>query len=1004
LLAPKTAVVAAPRAAGCRGGWDAWLAVVVCLIVLVPRLAAAGPPTAVPSIGTYAQNQTKRTTALAVEAADVSLIIYRGGEALPDGESVPNNGARVVGSVRYELSRPARAGDTLHLLNFAASMPVEPVELVETALETYIDGPFKPGALRIIDHAGTRSIERVGEHRAVVVHPEAGVTTVTLEYAVTVPKRYWPFGCVRKRCSLSGAVAPLPSVPAKGGRYLPEGGRVVVPVRWTVDARLAGDPTRRPGGRPGATPLPRPYEVVVVGGDGRRSAYPSVFWGPRWYRAKQIHRGVEIEVLHMRRRPSAQTPDERFVQLRRDLPGHALAIATEAVDLLTHIEGPQGPDSAITFVHGPLRSAVAEAHPDVVVLSDHALEIFPSDRLAKFHLVAVARSTFDMLARRAFTGTHDPSTDLWLPGMVAFAQTSLWRQARDTRDEFAADILRNLTFVPAVDRFLYTQQAAFSQSYFRGVEDAPAIRNHPLWYSHALPTGRRIHEKLVDTIGPRALGEYYERMTVAHGDDPQAVAEHAWGHTLDWFFDQWLGPYPSVDYVLHRVQSERLEGDAGWSHTIAVERVAKRPVIEPVQVFVEERDGTQHHLIWNGELRGQGGGASESLSDEPATGTHTWSLQTSSKIKNVRLDPRSRLLQQAQAPHENVDPRFNDRRPHSFRFLYTGAGFSFAASEFFTATTPSARLNAIAGFANFEGSLRRDLRVSGNGQIFRDRENRIGGGLGTNFGFGRKVNNQRRRARVRVATTAALLDPRNLDPRGGLRLVERLALIDNTRRFGWWPQRGHLLSVGVSARHTLRVDGEGNDDRHDIAVGAGWAQLWPIAQDHVLATLLSADVVVPLDGALEFRGLLRTGGIGGLTGYAADEVFGRALSLAKFEYRHVYVRDLDLNFAHAAYLRTLGGTAFVGVGSTSRCDSYSGWFGKDSYYAHVGYGLSGYFSILGVTPQLAKLDVSVPLVRRTDVQCLGETLPDYLAEVQGLPNANPLLPPFNINLSFVQSF
>ena len=45
------------------------------------------------------------------------------------------------------------------------------------------------------------------------------------------------------------------------------------------------------------------------------------------------------------------------------------------------------------------------------------------------------------------------AVDLWLPGMLALSITQLWQSTREQADEFAADILRNFTFVPAVDRF-----------------------------------------------------------------------------------------------------------------------------------------------------------------------------------------------------------------------------------------------------------------------------------------------------------------------------------------------------------------------------------------------------------------------------------------------------------------------------------------------------------------------------------------------------------------------
>ena len=97
-------------------------------------------------------------------------------------------------------------------------------------------------------------------------------------------------------------------------------------------------------------------------------------------------------------------------------------------------------------------------------------------------------------------------------------------------------------------------------------------------------------------------------------------------------------------------------------------------------------------------------------------------------------------------------------------------------------------------------------------------------------------------------------------------------------------------------------------------------------------------------------------------------------------------------------------TSLLGAAATlSECDSYSGWFSRDSFYGHVGYGLTAQTEIFGVTPQFFRLDASVPLVRRRTT-CLGEQLPDYLAEVQGVESAAVLLPRVNLNVTFVQPF
>lgn len=950
---------------------------------------------------------------LAIAAVDVRLELWRGGEIGPGGARIRRSGAWVQGLATYTLTRPATSGERVRLLDFAAALAEEPTlsptdrkGLDEVALANYADGPFDPGGMTVNGHWGLDELLVVGPRKDLVVVLPAGATEFTLRYVIDVPHRYWPFGCVRGRCSLSGALAPLPSTRAKGGEYLPEGGRVVAPARWTLSAELATPGDVRPGARAEHPRALLDDELIVVGGKGETVPYPSVFFGTRWHETSRYHRGAQLRVHTMQPRPSGQVPDDRRIQLRSDLAGIALEIAEEIVELMGALGQPPPPDEPLVIIQGPLRAQVAEMHPGVVVISDQAFQIFPSKVVRKFHEDAIARSIADALVEARLRGRHDPSTDLWLGGAIGFSVLELWRVLREQRDAFAHDLLSRLTFVPAVDRFLYTQQASFSSQYFRGVEDEMRVRNHPLWFAHELPTGRRLHEKLADTLGRPRMKELYDELLAHPSRDPQQVAERVWGRELDWFFAQWLGPYPKLDYSVADVQSTRQGAgpDAQWLHRITIRKESLVPVVEPVQVLVTEKGGKAHFLVWNGELGDAAGAEStKALAREPTKGEHVFELRTAGKLKSVRIDPRTRTVQTPLAPHTNVDPLFNDRHPRSFRFLYTGVGLSIAASEFLSARTATARLNAIAGFASFEGSFRRDLRRTGHVLVARDRETDIALGAGANFWFGDKINRQRRRARVRTFATIASLNGRSLDPRGGLRIIETLALVDDTRGFAWWPERGRLLSIGAVARHTLRLSGE-RDHRHDFVLDAAWVHLWRIAKDHVIATSVYLETVVPLVRAPEFRGLARVGGIGGLSGYNADEAFGLGLASFQAEYRHVFVNDMRLNFVHLAWLRSLGGVLFAGAASASQCSSLKGWFAANSWYGTVGYALTGYLSILGVTPQLVRLELAVPLVRYQNEKCLDKALPNYLADVQGVPNAKALLPPVTVNLTFQQSF
>ncbi|MFO7562410.1 MAG: hypothetical protein R6X02_07180 [Enhygromyxa sp.] len=948
-----------------------------------------------------------------VAGVRVELTVWRGGDRPPGRDRIPRRRAEVEGRASYRLAAPSVAGQRLVLLDYAEVLREEPRDLDEIAISTYVAGPSERArttilAVRLPDGRELPSM-RLGARRDLVIELPAGVEQVSVEYRVEVPHRYWPLGCVWRRCSLSAAVAPLPSESAHGGVWLPTGGRVVTPVPWTVErVRFGAVPDWVPGTAPTAEQdkaLEGQELIVTREALEPRApiAYPSIFWGPRWHHSERWHRGVKLRVLHISPRPGDHYPDDHILHPIPDAAGHALAIASEAIDVAAAVGVEPPPDAALTIVQGPLRSDVSMFHPSAVMLSDQYLELLATQRFAKFHDVQLARTVCDTIAYAHFVGQQDPSTELWLTGSLGVALAQLWQRSRELRDEFAVDLLASLSFVPSIDSFLYTGQASFSSAYFRGSEDQMPIRTHPLFFANELPSGRRIHEKLSDLLADAELGRFYATIVADPDSDPIAAAERAWGRELGWFFEQWLGPYPEVDYSVASVESEKLE-DGRWRHEILIVRDGDRPLVEPVQLYVTERGGAEHYLVWNGEAE-----PGRALLEQPSRARHLFVLETERRLAVVRLDPRARLVETSRTPTgplnrgDNNDPLFNNRDPGSARFIYTGIGLSVAASELATASTSQARLNAITAFFAFEASLRRDLRRSGNFLVFTDPETIFGGSAAGNFYFGPKRNRQNRRLRLRVGGSVAWLNQTGLDAAGGIRLIESVRLSHDTRKFALWPSRGHLLAGGVAVSQTVRLDGS-TDHRYALDFDFGWAQMWPLAHHHVLATLVEASVVVPLASKLEFRTLERGGGIGGLSGFTRNELFGRAVARALVEYRHVILDDLRVPLLNLIFVRSIGGALFGGVSTLSECDSFAGWFGRDRWFGQVGYGLNARVQWFGVLPQFFRIDAAVPIGRRRGQQCLGVTLPDYLAEVQGVDDVERLLPPFNINVTFNQPF
>ncbi len=178
------------------------------------------------------------------------------------------------------------------------------------------------------------------------------------------------------------------------------------------------------------------------------------------------------------------------------------------------------------------------------------------------------------------------------------------------------------------------------------------LRLHPLYFSHPLPTGRRIHEKMVDLLTPSQREAFYEKVVRERTADPVAAGRGGLRALAAWFFDQWLATYPEVDYSVHKVDSEQ-QGDGRWRHTITIRREAEHAAIEPVQVLATERGGQRHYLVWNGST-----GSGTNIEVSPGTGTidHVFTLETQHKLRSVMGGP-------AHAPARGAAGEAAQRRP-----------------------------------------------------------------------------------------------------------------------------------------------------------------------------------------------------------------------------------------------------------------------------------------------------------------------------------------------------
>lgn len=877
--------------------------------------------------------------------------------------------------IEYRLSkRPDR------LISFAAHWR-DPQEQDELVASTYLHHPYV-GADLSLRHAEWNGEEV--ELKPLDAHSfayPAGQGRLVLRAKLKVPRGKWPLGCVRGRCASVGALALLPA------RFDPKSEQAW-PLKASYEIRWSGPH--------------RPKDLVVhdsAARQGQPIVAPALFWGldagPLRRRSSFWHRGLQVQI------DGALAPRHRSLQnvarwpWPRNQRGHLETLAKEAIDtaLAQGISPRFG--QRLRLVVGPLHAQMAQSYAGLVLVSDRYLDTMPMARFSKFHDASVVRGILDALAFGVFVEDANPRDLLWLPGAVGASMVPAWRSARRFRDEDMTQILSPVGFIPGVDDLLYSGQASQAGSFFRSADDDLKLRRHPMYFSNHTPTGFRIYRKLSQRIGEKDFAAWRSQMLAHPEKDPQALARSVGGKDLAAFFEQWLGPYPSVDYAVTKVQSRACA--EGHCHKISLRRYADDQIHEGVQLAVRSKDGTRKDIMW----RPKGTGDVQEVI----------SVFTPAPLDHVELDPEHRLLESAREPTRfferkaQGDPRFNNRSPGDLRLVYTGVYVSLALSELLRAKTRDAKLRSFSGFLSWEAGLKRDLRRMFTFSLSKGRSNWLAGSVGMTLQFGRKITGNRRLYALRMGAYLAWLTDAGLDRQGGIGGTWRLSLGRDTRRFARAPQGGHRSRISL-ARHDdwLAPRKERLMHRSDWSVGVSHAKYIRLAHNHVLALQGKATASF-LQSRDMFRGLVRAGGIGGLSGFGADELFGRAVAMLKAEYRHIFFDSLRWNLLGLVWVKDIGGAAFAGTAFVSDCEGMSGFGKTQNYVGQVGYGITSRYDILGIAPQMMRIGVAVPLGRARR-RCLGRSFPEELAKRQGLDagRASELLAPFGLNISFSHDF
>ncbi|HEY6476520.1 MAG TPA: hypothetical protein VI456_08040, partial [Polyangia bacterium] len=666
-----------------------------------------------------------------------------------------------------------------------------------------------------------------------------------------------------------------------------------------------------------------------------------------------------VRYLHRNPRPPG-SEDLTLPYVREDVTGLVLKTAERALQLADAmlcrvrcapskiVLPPLPPDPAltlpITLIEVPLRHQLVQAHGNVILVSDQIFRIFPIKTLRKYHHQELARAIFTAVVDARIGPTETPADRNLAAGVLGSYLAEFYALIQYKKLEYAADLLRPLDFVPAVDQLIYAPLLASSSTYFGDVQDEDRIRDDVrLFADPSAPSPRLVYSKLLDLVGGTAFPGLAHK-ALDQGEPLRRAASETFGADLGWFWRQWLGPLPRVNY---RLEAVRVTPRAGGGDHVEIDvRREGELVREPVEVAVVDRAGGTQSLRW-----------------DDATAAHRFAVDLPAGLKSVEVDPRERLVETALGSlRPSDDPRYDNRRPLRWRLLYEGFG---------------ALLNITALTANFEAAFllkpQHDLRHAILLTAYHTEKTDIGAGGAYFWNFGRQADKNTLSSYLLGGLNVSRINPNfglgaasTAPALPGTQASGRLVMAHDTRDFLYDPWYAVGASLGVGYTLTALEDGK---NLSQVSVGAGALRLIEMAPGHVLA--LNATVAATFGDLQVPVQLTDAGGLTGLSGYFAGVLLGRANAVGSLQLRDDYVSGLDWNLLHFTTVRGFAGTLFGDVGAVSGCDDYQ--FSRQNVFYDVGYSFRVLHDAFGVYQQLLAVGVGIPINPRPPAgTCLGQ--------------------------------
>jgi hypothetical protein len=587
----------------------------------------------------------------------------------------------------------------------------------------------------------------------------------------------------------------------------------------------------------------------------------------------------------------------------------------------------------LVLVDIPAWDRIAQQGPGPILVSDRLWTLFPVEAALWFHDLALARATAAQFAWQGLQAKEKPEDRYIVADVIGSYFAERYSKDIHKKSRTVKDLIGFLSFVPTVDNLLYAPEIPFREVYYQSVEEPDLLRDEPWRSANRLPRGKRVLGKFEDLVGRKATDRLIRDLMTSDKPFEDLVLREL-GRDGGWFFDQWLGDYPKVNYLVGEIEDAAIEG--GIRHRVEVKREGDQ-IREPVTVRIIDDDNLYKDVIWDGQGER---GLVEWISKAP--------------LDNVRIDPEGRLVEAPEliGDHPLADnyDRLPWRPPMVTRVLISGD------------------LTAGDVYVDLGARLRRMYDVSNTFSLSGSLTPRsYGGAVGYYRSFGPKRTLNYRTwylgptlgvTRYLEVTDAGPELPPNTRFAATAGSVG-LALGRDDRSYFYDPRSG--LAFWVVGSYSAGMDDEGRT----VQVGRLHTNLVKIFSPAIRHTFALSTGAMGLVGdpaaaqlhTLSVREVLR--------GFDVDETYGRVGLYAVAEYRHLLIDGSYIKAPAFSWFDRFQGVLFVGGGTISKPDDYGGLFSEDRIYTEIGYGLRVHTLALGVQQHVIGLDLAFPLTPTT---------------------------------------